>query len=112
VLYDLSVKTFEALAAPSRRRILELLADGEHTAGELGERLAAEAGLSQPATSRHLRVLREAELVRSRVDGASRVYSLEPRGFGEVADWIEQFRGLWSSALDRLEGELTRGDQR
>jgi DNA-binding transcriptional ArsR family regulator len=100
------VTVFEALADPTRRRVLELLADRELSAGEL----AASFPLSRPAVSRHLRVLREAGLVRSRGEAQRRVYSLDPAPLAEVDEWLEAYRRFWTGALDRLERHLERED--
>lgn len=96
------IATFELLAEPHRRRILDLLRDGEKPVGELVERLA----MSQPAVSKHLRVLRESGLVDVRVDAQRRVYRLRPEGLREVDAWIEPYRRLWTDRLDRLERHL------
>ncbi|WP_454295307.1 ArsR/SmtB family transcription factor [Salana multivorans] len=98
-----------ALADPARRRIVEYLGDGEVPAGELVVVMDREFGLVQPATSRHLRRLREAGLVRSRPDGSRRLYSINPSGLRDIDVWLDQFRGLWSSALSALEAEVRRG---
>ena len=92
---------FEAVADPTRRRLLELLGDRERTAGEL----ASAFSISRPAVSRHLRVLREAGLVRWRGEAQHRVYSLEPAPLAELDTWLRQF---WTDALDRLERHLER----
>lgn len=97
------------LADPARRRIVERLADGEVTAGELVDVMGAEFGLVQPATSRHLRRLREAGLVHSRPDGTRRLYSLDPGALRDIDVWLDQFRGLWSTALSALDAEVRRG---
>lgn len=94
--------SLEALADPTRRRIVELLAHRGRTAGELVE----EFDLSAPAVSQHLKVLREARLVRVEVDGQFRRYSLEPQGFDELERWLERTRSFWSRSLDALEREL------
>jgi len=94
-----------ALADPTRRRIVELLRDSEVSAGELGERFA----ISQPGVSRHLRVLREAGLVRVRVDGQRRLYALEPGPLAELDRWLEPFRAAWAQRLDALDTEIRRG---
>jgi DNA-binding transcriptional ArsR family regulator len=99
------VDTHAALADPTRRRILELLADGEISAGELAEEFA----VSRPAVSRHLRVLREAGLVHSRVQGQRRVYELDPRPLAEVDAWLERYRHLWARRLDAFDTEIRRG---
>ena len=94
-----------AIADPTRRRILELLREGELAAGDLAE----EFSISRPAVSRHLRVLREAELVHSRVDGQRRVYTLDPRPLAELDAWLEPYRRLWAQRLDALDTEIRRG---
>ncbi len=93
------------IADPTRRRILELLRDGEVAAGELSQEFA----ISRPAVSRHLRVLREAGLVRSRVDGQRRVYALDARPLAELDAWLEPYRRLWAQRLDALDTEIRRG---
>jgi len=95
-----------AIADPTRRRMVELLAERERTAGEL----VAEFDVSAPAISQHLKVLREAGLVTVRADGQSRVQSLNPAGFGDLEDWLEQTRSVWSRRLDALERELRAED--
>jgi DNA-binding transcriptional ArsR family regulator len=92
------VDSFTALADPTRRQILELLSRGDHAAGEIAERFA----VSAPAISQHLKVLREARLVRARIDGQRRIYSLDPAGFAEVDAWMHQVRQFWSARLDGL----------
>jgi len=93
-----------ALADPTRQRIVELLADGEHSAGEI----AAEFRISRPGVSRHLRVLREQGLVHTRSDGRRRLYSLEPAPFAELDEWLARYRGFWTNRLDALETEIER----
>jgi DNA-binding transcriptional ArsR family regulator len=95
-----------AIADPTRRRIVELLAERERTSGELVE----EFDMSAPAISQHLNVLREAGLVITRAEGQSRIQSLNPRGFDEVEAWLEKTRSMWSSRLDALERELRAED--
>ena len=94
-----------ALADPTRRRILELLVDGEVSAGEL----AGHFPVSRPAVSRHLRVLREAGLVRARVDGQRRVYAVDAAPLAELDAWLEPYRRLWAQRLDALDTEIRRG---
>jgi len=96
------IATFELLAEPTRRRILDLLRDGERPVGELVDRLA----MSQPAVSKHLRVLRDSGLVEVRVDAQRRVYRLKPGPLREIDAWIEPYRRLWTDRLDRLERQL------
>lgn len=90
--------TFEVLAQPIRRSILDRLRGGEHLVGELAEVL----GLTQPLTSKHLRVLRDAGLVTVRVDGPRRWYGLRAEPLAEVDDWLAPYRWAWESRLDRL----------
>ncbi len=100
---------FDILGDPVRRRILELLADGEQTAGAITAVIHAEFGISQPAVSQHLRVLRESGFITVRVDGARRLYTVAPAPLREVALWLERFHGFWSQSLDALATELARG---
>ena len=94
---------FEALAAPTRRAVLDLLAQRERSAGEL---VAAFPALTQPAVSRHLRILRESQLVDVRPDGTRRVYSLRPAALAELDRWLDSYRRFWGARLDDLEGHL------
>jgi DNA-binding transcriptional ArsR family regulator len=96
---------FEALADPTRRRLLELLAERERSAGEL----AGEFTVSRPAVSRHLRVLRDAGLVRWREDAQRRIYALRPQPLAELDEWLDRYRRFWPDALDRLERHLEKG---
>ena len=98
------IATFELLAEPNRRRILDLLRDSERPVGELVDLLS----MSQPAVSKHLRVLRDSGLVDVRVDAQRRVYRLRPEALREVDAWIEPYRRLWDQRLDRLERHLQR----
>jgi DNA-binding transcriptional ArsR family regulator len=97
-----AVSTFQALAEPHRRHILDLLRGGERSVNEL----VAGLGLSQPGVSKHLRVLREAGLVRVRVDAQRRLYALSPQPLAELHEWLEPYRNLWSDQLDALERHL------
>jgi DNA-binding transcriptional ArsR family regulator len=92
-----------------RRRILELLADGELTSGEVSTAIAREFGISQPAVSAHLRVLREAGFATVRPQGARRLYAVNARPLQDVDGWLDRFRRFWSPHLDALETELARG---
>jgi len=96
--------TFEVLAEPRRREILDLLRGGERPVGELVEQLA----LSQPAVSKHLKVLRDAGLVDVRQDAQRRWYRLRPAPLAEIDDWLEPYRDLWRDRLDALESHLDR----
>lgn len=94
-----------ALADDSRRTILETLADGPATAGEL----AALLPIARPGVSRHLRVLREAGLVEVRQQAQQRIYSLRPQPLAEIDQWLGQYRALWEQRLDALHTEIARG---
>jgi DNA-binding transcriptional ArsR family regulator len=90
--------SFTVLAEPTRRKILDLLRDGEQPVGDLVDRLR----LSQPGVSKHLRVLRDAGLVEVRPRGQRRLYRLRPEPLREVDEWLEPYRRLWASSLDKL----------
>jgi DNA-binding transcriptional ArsR family regulator len=96
-----------AIADPTRRRIVELLAVRDRTAGELVD----EFDMSAPAISQHLKVLREAGLVTVRAEGQSRIQSLNPQGLGDLESWLEKTRSVWSRHLDALERELRAEDE-
>jgi DNA-binding transcriptional ArsR family regulator len=98
------VTAFEALGDPTRRRIVELVAERERSAGEI----AAAFSISRPGVSKHLRVLREEGIVNVREAGTRRVYSVEPRALDEVDGWVERCRSFWTNRLDALETELRR----
>jgi len=98
--------TFEALSDPVRRQILDLLRPGELPAGAL----VAALGLRQPSVSKHLKTLREAGLVRIRVDGPRRLYSLDPAPLVELDAWLEPYRMFWADRLDALGDHLKRSD--
>jgi DNA-binding transcriptional ArsR family regulator len=97
-----------AIADPTRRRIVELLATRDRTSGELVE----EFDLSAPAISQHLNVLREAGLVITRAEGQSRIQTLNPAGLDDIGAWLERTRNFWSQRLDALERELKADDER
>jgi DNA-binding transcriptional ArsR family regulator len=99
------VTAFTVLAEPHRRRILDLLRDGERPVGELVDALS----VSQPAVSKHLRVLREAGVVDVRVDAQRRLYRLRPEPLRELDLWLAPYRVLWNESLDRLERHLDEG---
>jgi DNA-binding transcriptional ArsR family regulator len=99
------VQSLAALADPIRRAVVDLLAQGELAAGELADRFP----VSRPAISRHLRVLREAGLVRVRTEGRRRLYALDPGPLRELDDWLERYRDLWAQRLDALDTEIARG---
>jgi len=101
--------SFEVLADPVRRRILELLADGEQTSGAVSTVIQDEFGISQPGVSMHLRVLRECGLASVRPDGARRVYAVNAKPLRELDVWLAGFRRFWAPRLEALEDELARG---
>jgi DNA-binding transcriptional ArsR family regulator len=106
--YDNGVDVFEALADPTRRRIVELLAERERPAGEI----AAEFDVSRPAVSQHLRVLREHGLVTVRPEAQRRIYSLDPTPLEEADAWLGRYRSFWAQRLDALETEVRRRRRR
>jgi len=97
-----------ALADPTRRRIVELLARGERSAGDLVDQF----DVSGPAISQHLKALREAGLVQVRADAQRRIYALDPAGLAEIDAWLERVRGFWNPRLDALERELRKPTRR
>jgi DNA-binding transcriptional ArsR family regulator len=103
------VHAFDVLGDPVRRRILELLADGERAAGALGAVVQEEFGISQPAVSQHLRVLRGHGFTTVRADGTRRLYSVDPAPLQEIDIWLERYRRFWTHRLDALGTELARG---
>jgi DNA-binding transcriptional ArsR family regulator len=100
---------FEVLADPVRRRILELLAKGELSSGEVAAVVAVEFGISQPAISQHLRVLKDNGFANVRADGARRLYSVRAPAFRDADDWLARFRHFWDQPLDALATEIARG---
>ena len=100
---------FDILGDPVRRRVLELLADGEQTSGALAKVIRAEFAISQPAVSQHLRVLRDNGFTSVRAEGVRRYYAVEPGPLSEVDLWLNRFRQFWNQRLDALETELARG---
>ena len=96
------MSAFEALADPTRRRIVELVSDGERSAGEIASAFA----ISRPGVSKHLRVLREHGVIRARGEGTRRLYSLDETALAEIDYWLGRF---WTNRLDALETELRRG---
>jgi DNA-binding transcriptional ArsR family regulator len=103
------VHALDVLGDPVRRRILELLTEGEHAAGEVVTAITEEFGISQPAVSQHLRVLRESGFAQVRPSGTRRIYALEPDSLRPVDEWLEPFRRFWNARLDALGTELARG---
>jgi len=104
-----AVHAFDVLGDPVRRRLLDLLADGETSAGELTARVVEEFGITQPAVSRHLRVLRENGFAAVRVEGARRIYAVRTEPLQEVDAWLERYRRFWRGRMAALETEIARG---
>lgn len=100
---------FDVLGDPVRRRILELLADGELTSGAVCAVIQQEFGISQPAVSQHLRVLREAGFATVRAAGTRRLYAVDPGPMRDVDAWLDRFRRFWTPPLEALATELARG---
>jgi DNA-binding transcriptional ArsR family regulator len=103
------VHAFDVLGDPVRRRILELLAGGELAAGALSDVIRREFGISQPAVSQHLKVLRENGFATVRPDGARRLYAVADEPLRRIDAWLDQFRRFWTPHLDALATELARG---
>ena len=100
---------FDVLGDPVRRRLLELLAGGQAPAGDLTAAVRAEFGISQPAVSQHLRVLRDSGFATVRAAGTRRLYAVNPEPLREVAEWLDPFRRFWAPHLNALATELARG---
>ncbi len=100
---------FDILGDPVRRRILELLADAEHSAGEVAAVVSEEFAISQPAVSQHLRVLRENGFADVRAEGSRRIYAVRADRLRSVDDWLDRFRRSWAPRLDALDTEIARG---
>jgi len=98
------MRPLNVLADPTRQRIVEMLATGSMSSGDIARRF----DVSAPAISQHLRTLRDAKLVRVRAEAQKRFYELDPEGLGELADWIARIRSFWSEKLDALEEELRK----
>jgi DNA-binding transcriptional ArsR family regulator len=100
---------FDVLGDPVRRRILELLADGEQASGEVVAIVQKEFGITQPAVSQHLRVLRDSGFASVRSEGTRRIYTVDGEAMKDVYAWLERFRGFWAVKLDALSTEIARG---
>lgn len=103
------MNAFDVLGDPVRRRILEVLARGECSSGEVVEIIVHDFGISQPAVSQHLKVLRESGFATVRPDGTRRIYTLDPGGLDEVDRWLAGLRAFWEQRLDALGTEIARG---
>jgi DNA-binding transcriptional ArsR family regulator len=104
----MQIDTFQALADPTRRRVVEALRRGERQVNDI----VAEAGIHQSGVSRHLRILSEAGFVAMRPDGQRRLYSLKPEPFRELEDWLAMYRRLWEARLDRFGAALEQQRRR
>jgi DNA-binding transcriptional ArsR family regulator len=100
---------FDVLGDPVRRRILELLAEGEQPAGTVGDVVRREFGITQPAVSQHLKVLRENGFATVRPDGTRRLYAVDSEPLRDIDAWLDRFRRYWTPHLDALATELARG---
>ena len=100
---------FDVLGDPVRRRILDLLAEGEHASGEVVAVISAEFGITQAGVSQHLKVLRESGFATVRPEGTRRVYALDPAPLAEIDSWLERYRGFWTHKLEALATEVARG---
>ncbi|MBC7898332.1 MAG: winged helix-turn-helix transcriptional regulator [Cytophagaceae bacterium] len=100
---------FDVLGDPVRRRILELIAEGELASGEVVLVIQKDFGITQAAVSQHLRTLRESGFASVRVDGARRLYTVDTTPMRQVDDWLEQFRRIWERRFDALATEIARG---
>ncbi len=103
------VHAFDVLGDPVRRRILELLADGEQPSGAVTEVIRAEFGISQPAVSQHLKVLRDNGFATVRPDGARRLYAVDDTALREADEWLGRFRRFWAPRLAAMATEVARG---
>jgi DNA-binding transcriptional ArsR family regulator len=103
------VHAFDVLADPVRRRLLELLADGERSSGDMTNIIQAEFGLTQSAVSQHLKVLRESGFASVRVDGSRRIYVMNAQPMRDVDVWLDRFRNFWEPKLEALATEVARG---
>jgi DNA-binding transcriptional ArsR family regulator len=103
---------FDVLGDPVRRRILELLAEGEHASGKVVAVISSEFGISQPAVSQHLKVLRDNGFATVREEGPRRIYAFDPGPLRDVDAWLAHFRGFWDHKLDALATEVARGKRK
>jgi DNA-binding transcriptional ArsR family regulator len=103
------VHAFDVLGDPVRRRILELLAEGEKSAGVIGAIIQGEFAISQPAVSQHLKVLRDNGFASVRADGQRRLYAVDGTALRDVDAWLDGFRRFWTPHLNALATEIARG---
>lgn len=100
---------FDVLGEPVRRRLLELMAEGERSSGEMSTIVQAEFGITQSAVSQHLKVLRDSGFANVRVDGSRRLYAVDPEPMREIDEWLDRFRIFWMPKLGALATEVARG---
>ena len=103
---------FDVLGDPVRRRILELLAKGERSSGEVADVIRREFSITQPAVSQHLKVLRDNRFASVRADGARRIYAVDAKPLKDVDRWLKRFRRFWEPKLDALATEIARGKRK
>jgi DNA-binding transcriptional ArsR family regulator len=103
---------FDVLGDPVRRRILELLAEGERSSGDIVTVIQRDFGITQSAVSQHLRVLRDSGFASVRIDGPRRLYAVDSTPLREVHSWLERFRGFWEPRLEALATEVARGKRK
>jgi DNA-binding transcriptional ArsR family regulator len=103
------MNAFDVLGDPVRRSILDQLVDGEQTAGEITTSIQESFGITQPAVSHHLRILRESGFTRVRREGTKRLYAVESDAFRQADEWLERFRQFWTGPLEALATEVARG---
>jgi DNA-binding transcriptional ArsR family regulator len=102
---------FDVLGDPVRRRILEILVEGEHASGAVVEIISREFGITQSAVSQQLKVLRESGFAKVRAEGTRRLYAVDTRPLAAIDSWLEQFRRFWGQHLDALATEIARGQR-
>ncbi|MGF6433685.1 MULTISPECIES: ArsR/SmtB family transcription factor [Bradyrhizobium] len=107
-----TLHAFDILGDPVRRRILELLATGEHSSGDVVAVVQREFGITQSAVSQQLRILRDAGFASVRAEGTRRIYAVEPARLREVHDWLDRFRAFWLPRLDAIATEVARGKRK
>lgn len=100
---------FEVLADPVRRRLLELLAEAEHSSGDMTTVVQTEFGLTQSAVSQHLKVLRDSGFATVRIDGARRIYAVNAEPMKDIDAWLDRFKSFWAPKLEALATEVARG---
>ena len=106
------MQAFDVVADPVRRRILEILGEGEHASGEVVEIIGRDFGIGQSAVSQHLKVLRDNGFANVTVSGAKRIYAIDATPLAEVDEWLSQFRQFWGPKLEALATEVARGKRK